>query len=35
MRPWDAIGEDDCATLRGLVRPWSKAIVESGELGFR
>jgi hypothetical protein len=34
MRPWDAIGEGDCTTLRGLVRPWSKAIVESGELGF-
>ena len=35
MRPWEAIGEEACTTLRGLVRPWSKAIVESGELGFR
>jgi hypothetical protein len=34
MRPWEAIGEDECTTLRGLVRPWSKQIVESGELGF-
>jgi hypothetical protein len=35
MRPWEAIGEEACTALRGLVRPWSKAIVESGELGFR
>jgi hypothetical protein len=35
MAPWDAIGEDDCTSLRTLVRPWSKHIVESGELGFR
>jgi hypothetical protein len=30
MAPWDAIGEDDCTKLRALVRPWSRAIVESG-----
>ena len=35
LRGWEAIGEDGCARLRELVRPWSKAIVESGELVFR
>ncbi len=30
MKPWDAIGEDSCTRLRELVRPWSRAIVESG-----
>jgi hypothetical protein len=30
MAPWDAIGQDDADTLRGLVRPYSKAISESG-----
>jgi hypothetical protein len=35
MRPWDAIGEGACSSLRSLVRPWSKTIVESGELAFR
>jgi hypothetical protein len=35
MKPWEAIGEDACNTLRGLVRPYSKTIVESGELAFR
>ena len=35
MRPWEAIGEGACTTLRTLVRPWSKAIVGSGELGLR
>ena len=34
MRPWRALGEDDCTKLRALVRPWSKSIVESGELTF-
>jgi hypothetical protein len=33
--PWATIGEDGCARLRELVRPWSKALVESGEFGFR
>jgi len=32
---WEAIGEDACTRLRELVRPWSKAIVASGEFGFR
>ena len=31
---WAAIGEDACARLRELVRPWSRALVESGEFGF-
>lgn len=30
MAPWEALGEETCAKLRALVRPWSKAIVESG-----
>ncbi|HYZ92884.1 MAG TPA: hypothetical protein VFA34_10900 [Actinomycetota bacterium] len=30
MAPWEEIGEDACTKLRALVRPWSKAIVESG-----
>ena len=30
MAPWDAIGEDDADLLRRLVRPYSKAISESG-----
>jgi hypothetical protein len=33
--PYDAIGEDACDRLRMLCRPMSKAIVESGGLGFR
>ncbi len=28
------LGEDGCARLRELCRPWSRAIVESGGLGF-
>ena len=32
--PWATIGEDGCARLRELVRPWSRALVESGEFGF-
>lgn len=32
---WAAIGPDGCARLRELGRPWSKSIVESGELAFR
>ena len=35
MAPWEAVGQDQADRLRFLVRPWSKAIVESGELGFR
>jgi hypothetical protein len=27
---WEALGEDGCNELRELVRPWSRAIVESG-----
>lgn len=32
LTPWEALGEDDCAKLRALVRPYSKTIVDSGEL---
>jgi hypothetical protein len=32
MAPWRALGEDGCARLRQLVRPFSKRIVESGGL---
>jgi hypothetical protein len=32
---WEAIGEEACNELRALVRPYSKAIVESGGLAFR
>ncbi len=31
---WSVIGEEGCARLRELVRPWSRALVESGEFGF-
>lgn len=34
MAPWQAIGSDGCDRLRRLVRPWSKAIVESGTFGL-
>ena len=32
---WEPLGADDCTKLRALVRPWSRAIVSSGELAFR
>jgi len=35
MTPWEAIGQERADRLRTLVRPWSRAIVESGELAFR
>jgi len=35
MAPWEAVGKDQADRLRTLVRPWSKAIVQSGELAFR
>ena len=35
MAPWEAIGQERADRLRALVRPWSKAIVQSGELAFR
>jgi hypothetical protein len=28
--PWERLGEERCARLRQLVRPWSKAIVDAG-----
>lgn len=34
LSPWEALGEESCTELRALVRPFSKAIVESGELTF-
>ena len=35
LAPWAALGEEGCDELRSLVRPLSKAIVESGTFGFR
>lgn len=34
LGPWEVLGEDGCAELRTLVRPLSRAIVESGSFGF-
>jgi hypothetical protein len=34
LAPWEALGPDDCDRLRGLVRPFSRAIVEAGLLAF-
>lgn len=34
MAPWQRLGPDRCDRLRHLVRPWSKAIVESGTFGL-
>jgi len=33
MAPWQALGTEGCQRLRDLVRPFSKAIAESGDLG--
>lgn len=35
LAPWEVLGQDGCDELRALVRPLSKAIVESGTFGFR
>jgi Helix-turn-helix family len=35
LEPWRVLGEDGCAELRALVRPWSKAIVAGGAFGLR
>ncbi len=35
LAPWQHLGSEGCDRLRTLVRPWSKAIVESGSFGFR
>jgi hypothetical protein len=35
MAPWTRLGAQDCDRLRALVRPWSRAIVDSGTFGFR
>jgi hypothetical protein len=35
MAPWRYLGAERCDRLRALVRPFSKAIVESGSFGFR
>ncbi len=32
--PWDHLGEERCAQLRTIVRPWSRAITDSGAFGF-
>jgi hypothetical protein len=34
LAPWTALGEQGCDELRRLVRPLSRAIVESGTFGF-
>jgi hypothetical protein len=34
LAPWEGLGEDGCDELRSLVRPLSKAIVQSGTFGF-
>jgi len=31
--PYEAIGEEGCDTLRGLARPWSRAVVSAAGLG--
>lgn len=31
---YEAIGDDGCERLRALARPWSRAVVASGEFGF-
>ena len=33
--PWQTLGEEACAALRATVRPWSRAIVDSGALAGR
>jgi hypothetical protein len=33
--PWETLGADAGARLRQLVRPWSKAIVDAGAIGFQ
>jgi hypothetical protein len=35
LPPWETLGETGCSRLRELVRPFSRTIVESGELAFR
>jgi hypothetical protein len=32
VAPWRALGQDGADRLRALVRPWSKAVIETGEL---
>lgn len=31
---YEALGDDDCARLRALARPWSKSVVESSSFSF-
>ena len=33
MAPWRHLGDEGCTRLRELVRPFSRAIVESGTFG--
>jgi len=35
LAPWDTLGEEGCDELRSLVRPLSRAVVDSGTFGFR
>jgi hypothetical protein len=30
LSAWEALGEEGCNELRELVRPWSRAIVDTG-----
>jgi hypothetical protein len=33
--PWRVLSDDEAQRLRGLVRPWSRALVDSGVFGLR
>jgi len=35
VAPWGAVSEEEADQLRAFVRPWSRAIVESGDFGLR
>jgi hypothetical protein len=35
LAPWETLSGDDATRLRALVRPWSRAISESGVFGLR
>jgi hypothetical protein len=34
IHPYEAIGEDGCAELRALARPFSRAVVDTEGFGF-
>ena len=35
MAPWEALGEETCDRLRATIRPWSRAVVDSGVMQGR